>query len=366
MKVFISSVISGFEAFREATALAISSLGYQVVRAEDFGASGDSPQQACLAAVREVDIVVLLLGARYGVRQASGLSATHEEYREALKYSPVVAFIQKDMAFEPNQEEFLKEVREWETGHLTASFSTEDELRQVVTRELHRHMVSMATRPVDEEDLLTLAVQALGGANSSRSTPQLILSLAPGPRQEVLRPGELESGSFVRETLQQALFGPHALFDVKAGTQTDLRDGWLVFSQKSSSIEINSAGGVVIRRPVLRADRNPLALPALIEEDIEEQLFIALQFAAASLDRMDSVRRLSHVGIVAALTDVSFQAWRTRGEHARNPNSMTLSGNQDDVVARLTPSVRARAEVRLRASELAYDLMVLLRRDFRQ
>ena len=71
MKVFISSVITGSERFRDAVEAAVESLGHEVVRAEDFGASPDTPQQACLAGVRQADVVVLLVGARYGAVQAS-------------------------------------------------------------------------------------------------------------------------------------------------------------------------------------------------------------------------------------------------------------------------------------------------------
>ncbi len=49
MKVFVSSVIRGFEPFREAAVRAAQTLGHEVIRAEDFGASPDSPQQVCLA-----------------------------------------------------------------------------------------------------------------------------------------------------------------------------------------------------------------------------------------------------------------------------------------------------------------------------
>src|SRR3954466_7233563 len=83
MKVFISSLIRGLEAFREAAASGITTLGHRPVRAEDFGAAPDTPQQACLAGVRDADALVLIVTATYGHVQASRLSATHEEYREA-------------------------------------------------------------------------------------------------------------------------------------------------------------------------------------------------------------------------------------------------------------------------------------------
>src|SRR6185295_20078467 len=83
MRVFVSSLISGMEPLRRAARDAISTLGHQPVMAEDFAARVSSPQVACLGDLRQADLVVLILGDRYGDIQASGLSATHEEYREA-------------------------------------------------------------------------------------------------------------------------------------------------------------------------------------------------------------------------------------------------------------------------------------------
>lgn len=43
MKVFISSLISGFEEFRSAARDAVRQLGHEPVMAEDFGAQPASP-----------------------------------------------------------------------------------------------------------------------------------------------------------------------------------------------------------------------------------------------------------------------------------------------------------------------------------
>ncbi len=51
VRVFISSVITGYERYRDAVAAAVESLGHAVVRAEDFGALPGTPQQACLDGV---------------------------------------------------------------------------------------------------------------------------------------------------------------------------------------------------------------------------------------------------------------------------------------------------------------------------
>ncbi len=101
-------------------------LGHTMLRAEDLGATPTSPQQACLGLVRDSDVVVLLIGESYGAVQPSGLSATHEEYREARERKPVLVFVQEHVTRDEQQAEFLTEVQDWATGHEPAGV-----LRQV-------------------------------------------------------------------------------------------------------------------------------------------------------------------------------------------------------------------------------------------
>jgi hypothetical protein len=54
--------------------------------------------------------VVLLIGERYGYPQPSGLSATHEEYREAGSVNRVLIFVESAVVREPAQQAFLDEV----------------------------------------------------------------------------------------------------------------------------------------------------------------------------------------------------------------------------------------------------------------
>lgn len=369
MKAFISSVISGLESYRDAAADGITSLGYGVIRAEDLGAVASSPQEACLAGVRKADMTILLLGVRYGTRQPSGLSATHEEYREARSHQPVLAFVQEDVDYEPDQVEFIQEVREWESGSLTVSFTTEDELRSAVTQALHNHMVASASGSVDEQELLALAGEGVDAPKSFQlfaGDPELFLSLAAGPRREVLRPSELEGHSLAQAIQKEARFGAGSLFASEAESSTELREDWLVLSQDRASIKLNSAGDIVVRQAAVAAERGLLEVSALIEEDVRDHLADALKFAASILDQIDSPRRLSHIAIIAALTEVGSQTWRTREEHARSRNSGGHEMDRDRAVVSLTPGVRARAEISQRSDDLAHDLMVLLRRKLNQ
>ena len=62
MKVFVSSLITGYEPLRETARRAITTLRNEVIMAEDFPAQPNSSQVACLQGVRAADLVVLILG----------------------------------------------------------------------------------------------------------------------------------------------------------------------------------------------------------------------------------------------------------------------------------------------------------------
>lgn len=66
MKVFISSLISGFGPEREAARRGVATLRFEPIMAEDFGAQPASPQVACLQGLRASNLVVLILGNKYG------------------------------------------------------------------------------------------------------------------------------------------------------------------------------------------------------------------------------------------------------------------------------------------------------------
>jgi hypothetical protein len=158
MKVFLSSLITGMEPIRAAARAAVQTLGHEPVMAEDFGALPHSPQVACLDGVRRSASVVLILGARYGAKQASGLSATHEEYREAREHRPVLAFIQEPMDPEPDQAAFIREVQGWMGGLIRAGFTDSADLQAKVTRALHRLELANATAPFDSAGVLARAL----------------------------------------------------------------------------------------------------------------------------------------------------------------------------------------------------------------
>lgn len=366
MKIFISSPISDLQLERQAVKQAILELGHQPVMAEDFHAQPRSSQIACLDGVHQSAAVVLIVGAGYGARQPSGLSATHEEYREARETRPVFAFIQQSVAREPEQQDFLEEVGAWDTGMFRESFPTPEALRGKVVGALHNWEVTLAAGPLDPMALLTRALaNVLQYKYGNRvQTPTLLLAMAAGPTQAVLRPSELESKTLQDDILKAAMFD-HSIFDKGARSTAGLAGNALVIRQEvGPSVQFDAQGDLVLQLPAPRA--GSAYLGTLIQEAFESLAASGLIYAAWLFDRIDPTQRLSHIVPVATVLGASHQTWRTRAGQAANPNAFRMRmDSENPPPVHLTPAHRPRPALKQNAGDLAVDLIALLRRQMK-
>ena len=230
MKIFISSVVTGMEEFRTVAREAVTQLRHDPMLAEDFHAKSHSPQNACLDGLRQSGLVVLLLGREYGLKQKKGISATNEEYREAKISHPILAFVQNGVERNPDQDSFMREVQSWEQGFFRNSFDTPESLNVAITKAIHQWEISKATAPLDANKLQIQAVEAVISEQNKRyhNHPSINLSVIAGPPQPVLRPSEIENPQLGKDLFQEALFGPHPLFDHEVGNEKNMEDNCLV------------------------------------------------------------------------------------------------------------------------------------------
>lgn len=369
MKVFVSSVIGGMEAFRAAAVTAIRALGHEPITAEAFVAGPTSPRVACLAGVRGADAIVLLLGARYGDSQpASGLAPTHEEYREAKETRPIFAFVQGGITREPAQTAFVEEAQNWDRGLFRAGFSTPEQLQAAVTQALHRWELANAAAPVDVAELRARVIGLIptGDRDEFRhAAAGLYLAVAGAPSQPILRPVEIEKPELRQEMLKHALFGEPAIFATGEASGKDIEDGAIVLTQESGArVVVTEGGSVRLALPIPRADGH---MPVLLAEHVADRLAAALAYAAWMLDRIDPRERLSRIAIAARVTGQDHMAWRTRAEHAAKPSSVQLGvfGNRARGPVHLDPIDRPRAVLVHERDRIVEDLTVLLARQWR-
>ena len=120
IKTFVSSVSEQLESTRSQIIQDLSKAGYDVSAMERFGAQPVVPLDVCLGEVRISDIVILLVGPRYGSMLPQGISYTHAEYREAQGAGvPVIAIrIPNDEGIDAEERALLKVFAE-EVGSMT-------------------------------------------------------------------------------------------------------------------------------------------------------------------------------------------------------------------------------------------------------
>jgi len=365
LKIFISSVIRGFEEERSAAARAAKALDHTVLRSEDFGAIASSAQRACRAAVRDADLVILIMGAAYGLKDpVTGKSPTHEEFEEAQQTGrDVLVFVQQGVQREPDQDAFVREVREWAAGANTGSFRDADMLRDSVTQALSRHERTRSAGPIDLAEIAGRLEAAMAGQRGRSGSPVLCVALVGAPRQVVLTAGQLEDGTLQAELEREALYGATAVLERGARTRTAAERGALVIAQEDRRVTIDGLGAIAIWTPAQRPRDERDWMPTLIDEDVRDAIAHALRYGHATLDRLDPYERLADIAVGATIRDLGHLGWRTRAERDRSPNTtpMNMRG-QETVSARLEPLSRKRPAVRQQGDDIARDLTAILRR----
>jgi hypothetical protein len=93
-----------------------------------------------------------------------------------------------------DQTAFMTEVQGWDAGLFRSGFTTPEQLRAQITRRLHEWQVATMAGPVDEQDLLRRALALVPEEQRGfyRAGRSLVLTLAAGPRQQILRPSDME------------------------------------------------------------------------------------------------------------------------------------------------------------------------------
>lgn len=134
--IFISSVMSEFQDERMTLARTIEEeIGAEPVLFERFGGRDEGAERAYLEGVGRSDVYVGVVGDLYGTMMETGRSATHEEYREAIRLGKRVSvWVAADgSARQGYARDFVNEVRLF---HATGQFSDGTGLVTDVNRRL--------------------------------------------------------------------------------------------------------------------------------------------------------------------------------------------------------------------------------------
>jgi nucleoside 2-deoxyribosyltransferase len=185
VKIFISSVVRGYEHYRATARKAVELLQHTPGISEYFPAQPQSSEAACMAEVKASDVVVLILGAEYGYETPSGRSVTQQEYHHARALNkPVLAFLENVEAT-GKQKAFRQQVSDYTNGLFRESFSTEAELYDGIIKALHLLKQQQST-PDEQEfvDRLKSREKEGGGFSGGLqgATMEFTFSPHPAPR----------------------------------------------------------------------------------------------------------------------------------------------------------------------------------------
>ena len=213
-RIFISSVMDGYENFRDAAGDGIRQAGCEAVRAEDFPAATISPRNSCLDGVRSADAVVLLLSERYGSVGSSGLAVTEEEYEEARKnHKPIIVFIQ-DGEREARQQEFVNKLQRYVDGHWRKVFRNSPTLTELVRDAVLA--ANLGGARLHQEQVRT-RIEALFRRRPPEISYAVWLQIvwATSRDEEVVDPLDLDDVGFNRQVLRLAHECVPPLFDYR-------------------------------------------------------------------------------------------------------------------------------------------------------
>ncbi len=180
-KIFISSVVSGFEEFRQAARKAVDLMGDRPIMCEDFGARPYSSETACITEAEASDVYVVILGSKYGFETEDGTSVTQAEFNAAKRAKkPILVFVQ-DVEMEERQQALKAEVEEYKSGLFRAAFSSPEDLKDEIVRALKQ--LEITRNASTEKEFLKVLKKAQNSVEDflHHGNPELTISIWPQP-----------------------------------------------------------------------------------------------------------------------------------------------------------------------------------------
>ena len=378
-RVFISSVMDGYENFRDAASDGIRQAGCEPVRAEDFPAATASPRNSCLDGVRSADALVLLLGERYGFVGPSGLAATEEEYDEARKsHTPILVFLQ-DGEREAKQQKFIIKVQGYVDGHWRKAFRNSATLTDLVRDAVLAANLGGARPHQDQASIRIEAILSRRPPETSETvwlqTVWVVLR-----DEEVIDPVDLDDVGFNREVLRLAHDCVPPLFDYRERKRPIAKPDFLRIEQGDfdtwqsspalAMVEIHTDGMLTTIQNAIgttgQTDPTDGFLdmyflePAVVRARLNE----AWSFAAAWWNHRDPYLRYDQLLYSVAVYDIGTRAFERT---PRRENSITIPPECPDNPLVVFDRPRRTSRVNLNQPETEIERIIkLLGRRFTQ
>lgn len=351
LRVFVSSVVDGFQDLRAAARRGIERAGAEPILVnEDLPATFSSSRNACLDLVQSSDLYLMIVGARGGWTAPSGKLVVEEELEHARKRKiPQLVFLQS-VPRDADADRLASAVSNYTDGVFRKTFSTSTELEGLVESAVRTALSPMAlptTSPSIVQTRLT---------TSERNTgyPSLRFVLAPERREEVITPMAIESSDFSRRALEIGHAGGEPLLSYSHGKEAAVKGGALVIEQRgdqrrghgdSVTLRVDESGVIDIAKGLgsERRDQfiNGLELQA---DDITQALRACFDFSGRFYRHIDPHVRHSRFLWGAAILDLGYRLI-TRDTSPKQSYGMATSRPSGPILAFDEPRLAERREL---------------------
>lgn len=377
MKVFVSSLIRGYEEYRAAARDAITVLGEVPVMAEhDFGARPVSPREACLEGVRQSDVYVGLFGSRFGHVSEAGKSATQEEFEEARRRGLVILVFEQDVEKEEQQRDLLSAIKGYEEGYFVDEFGSPKELKDKVIRALAnlRGQPSLGRRTAAEA--AGLFEERLGPRRPmTLAEPWIRVGICPSTMGiEFVSRVDLGRKEVKERFLRAAMFGDSAVLSPQLGYREILEEDVLQYVQPpetmsrqvASALEIHADGLIQVARSLAREGAANLSMfrHFLIDEgDVYECLLATVNYVQAAYGAFEALGRISSVFLQVRMGGLANKMLGRTPKPEPSSVSMPMHSLPEPVVIPRSPHELARRDL-ADAPNTAGVVSELIRRQF--
>jgi hypothetical protein len=366
-RVFVSSVIEGYEHIRAAAAGGIADAGGEPVMAERLPSLAVSPRNACLDGVRTSDVYLVLLGARAGWSTPSGALATEEEFDEAQKLGrPSLVFVEQTEKREERAAQFVRKVSDYVTGRFRRQFADAGDLRTKV-EEAVRVLRGDMELPLAEQ---SRALELLEAEQERSHDLFARVTFVPERRVDLISPDRLDSKDLVLDLYERGLDRKVQFFDhALARSAAISREGILEIVQRdergrahgSAALSLSEAGEIALNAGIREAGgRDSIrASMSILEGHLASALKRVFLFASATFGLIDPHERCSTVWAAAGIVGADN---RYLYRDPPSGNSMPVrTGGGGRVMADKVPRKLTRVQLREPDSEIE-RLIALFRR----
>jgi hypothetical protein len=342
LRVFVSSVIDGFEEFREAARKGIEATGaHAVLVNENFPALNSSARNACLDGIESCDYVVSIAGARGGWRAPSGLLVVEEEFEHACRSNiPVLAFVQATTR-DPDSTRFVNRLSDYVDGRFRIKFQTPAELQIEIERALRERLGPTMKNRTEDRDLGSFFPTS---DRYSVAVPKLRFVIAPERMEELIDPVRLASPELLQKIYELAHSAKWKLFTFEQKKTHELKGSTLsiIQSDKNSShndylyrrLDVNEDGVLAIETSVTRpspahASWDMTNANVVAIEDLEMALSTDFGFSGALFDFLDPFKRQERFYFNVELSGLGY---RTLERNPQTRSSMIMSARGFDQI----------------------------------